>query len=82
MDGFLLIQNIYIFFAQFIIEQKKVSDSIDIALKKVHGQRITASQVMSNTQILQNPKSLKIKLTCFWDKFQVLLLTGKNSCVN
>ena len=27
----------YLFFAQFIIEQKKVSDSINIALKKVHG---------------------------------------------
>ena len=27
-------------FAQFIIEQKKVSDSINIALKKVHGQSL------------------------------------------
>ena len=44
----------YLFFAQFIIEQKKVSDSIDIALKKVHVQSVTASQVRSNTQILQN----------------------------
>ena len=44
----------YLFFAQFIIEQKKVSDSINIALKKVHGQSFTASQVRSNTQILQN----------------------------
>ena len=34
MDGFLLIQDIF-FFAQFIIEQKKVSDSINIALEKV-----------------------------------------------
>ena len=44
----------YLFLAQFIIEQKKVSDSINIALKKVHGQSVTASQVRSNTQILQN----------------------------
>ena len=32
----------YLFYAQFIIEQKKVSDSINIALKKVHGQSIRA----------------------------------------
>ena len=44
----------YLFFAQFIIEQTKVSNSINIALKKVHGQSFTASQVRSNTQILQN----------------------------
>ena len=44
----------YLFFAQFIIEQKKVSDSINIALKKVHGHALTASQVKSNTEILQN----------------------------
>ena len=44
----------YLFFAQFITEQKKVTDSINIALKKVHGQSVTESQVRSNTQILQN----------------------------
>ena len=44
----------YLFFSQFIIEQKKVSDSINIALKKVHCQSFTASQVRSNTQILLN----------------------------
>ena len=44
----------YLFFAQFIIEQKKVSDNINIALKNVHGQNVTASQVRTNTQILQN----------------------------
>ena len=45
----------YLFFAQFIIEQKKVSDSINIALKKMHGQPLTASQIRSNNmQILQN----------------------------
>ena len=44
----------YLFFAQFIIEQKKVSESISIALKQLHGQSVTASQVKSNTQILQN----------------------------
>ena len=44
----------YLFFAKFIIEQKKVSDSINNALKKVHGELVTASQVRSNTQVLQN----------------------------
>ena len=45
----------YLFFAQFIIEQKKVSDSINIALKKMHGQPLTASQIRSNNmQNLQN----------------------------
>ena len=34
----------YLFFAQFIIEQKKVSDSINIALKKVRGRPVTASR--------------------------------------
>lgn len=34
----------YLFFPQFIIEQKKVSDSINIALTKVYGQSLTASQ--------------------------------------
>ena len=27
----------YLFFAQFIIKEKKVSDNINMALKKVHG---------------------------------------------
>ena len=31
-----------IFFAQFIIEQKKISDGINIALKKVYSQFVTA----------------------------------------
>ena len=45
----------YLFFAQFIIEQKKVSDSINIALKKIHGQPLTASQIRSiDAQNLQN----------------------------
>ena len=35
----------YLFFAQYITEQKKVQDSINIALKKVSGQPLTASQV-------------------------------------
>ena len=35
----------YLFFAQFIIEQKKISEQINIALKKVCGQRVTASQL-------------------------------------
>ena len=44
----------YLFFAQFIIEQKKVSDSINIALKKVHDQPVTASHIRSSVQTLQN----------------------------
>ena len=44
----------YLFFAQFIIEQKKVSDCINIALKKIHGQSLTASQIRGNAQSLQN----------------------------
>ena len=44
----------YLFFAQFIMEQKKFSDSINIALKKIHGQSVTASQVKSNSQAFQN----------------------------
>ena len=37
----------YLFFARFVIEQKKVADSINIALKKVQGQPVTASQIKS-----------------------------------
>lgn len=44
----------YLFFAQFILEQKKVSDSINIALSKLHGQSLTASVLRSNAQRLQN----------------------------
>ena len=44
----------YLFFAQFVIERKKVSDSINIALKKVHGQSVTASQLRANPQSLVN----------------------------
>ena len=44
----------YLFFAQFIMEQKKICDSVNIALKKIHGQSTTASQVKSNTQDFQN----------------------------
>ena len=45
----------YLFFAQFIIEQKKVSDSINIALEKIHGQPLTTSQIRSiDAQNLQN----------------------------
>ena len=41
-------QTLNTFFAQFIIEQKKVSDSTNIALKKVHGLSVTASQLRAN----------------------------------
>ena len=37
----------YLFFAQYVTEQKKVQDSISIALKKVHGHSLTAGEVRS-----------------------------------
>ena len=43
----------YLFFAQFIMEQKKVSDSINIALKKIQGQPVTASQIKSDVNKLK-----------------------------
>ena len=52
MAALQLTQNI-LFFAHFN-EQKKVSDSINIAFKNVHAQFVTASQIRSNVQILQN----------------------------
>ena len=44
----------YLFFAQFIIEQKIVSDSINIALSELHGQSLTVSDLRSNVQKLKN----------------------------
>ena len=44
----------YLFFAQFIIEQKKVSDSISIAMKKVTAQPMTASSIRTDKQRLTN----------------------------
>jgi len=43
-----------IFFAQLIIAQKKVSDSINIALKKIHGETVTASKLRANLYRLVN----------------------------
>ncbi|XP_028414140.1 uncharacterized protein LOC114537203 [Dendronephthya gigantea] len=43
----------YLFFAQFITEQKKVSDSINIAMKKIQGQPVTASEIKSNVNKLK-----------------------------
>ena len=44
----------YLFFAQFVLEQKKVADSINIALKKIQGQPITASHIKSDVSKLKN----------------------------
>ena len=44
----------YLFFAQFVIEQKKVSDSINIALKKIQGHPLTASQIKSDINKLKS----------------------------
>ena len=43
----------YLFSAQFVLEQKKVADSINIALKKLHGQYVTASQIKSDINKLK-----------------------------
>ena len=42
------------FFAQFVTEQKKVSDSINIALKKIQGHPLTASQIKSDVNKLKS----------------------------
>ena len=44
----------YLFFAQFIIEQKKVSDSISVAMKKICSHQITAASIRTEKQSLQN----------------------------
>ena len=44
----------YLFFAQLVIKQRRISDSINIALKKVRGQPVTASQLKSNPHMLRN----------------------------
>ena len=44
----------YLFFAQFVLEHKKVADSINIALKKIQGQLITASQIKSDVDKLKS----------------------------
>ena len=41
-------------FGQFIIEQKKVSDDINNAIKKIHGEPLTASSIRSDKESLQN----------------------------
>ena len=44
----------YLFFAQFVLEQKKVADSINIALRKIQGQPVTASQIKSDVNKLKS----------------------------
>ena len=44
----------HLFFAQFIIEQKKISDGINVALTKVRRQSHTASNLRFSVQSLQN----------------------------
>ena len=65
----------YLFFAQFITEQKKVSDSINIALKKIHGQPVTASEIKSDVN--------KLKGLICQDQAYLFLreIPGKNSCM-
>ena len=42
----------YLFFAQFIKEQEKESDSINIAVTKVHGLSLTSSNLRSSVESL------------------------------
>ena len=44
----------YLFFAQFIIERKKVSDSISVAMKKICGEQMTAGSIRTDKQCLLN----------------------------
>ena len=55
----------YLFFAQFVMEQKKVSVGNITALKKVHGQGITASQVESDVNQLEGCQDQTYLLTNF-----------------
>ena len=45
----------YLSFAHFIIEHKKISDSIIIALTKVHGQSLTASNLKFTKSCVSRP---------------------------
>ena len=48
-------QEYLFFFSQYVTEEKKVQDSISIALKKVHGHSLTAGEVRSmDSSIFQN----------------------------
>ena len=65
----------YLLFAQFIAEHKKVSDSINIALKKIQVQRVTALQIKSDVN--------KLKGLICQDQAYLFLreIPGKNSCM-
>ena len=67
----------HLFFAQFIIEQKKISDGINVALTKVRRQSHTAFKV----QCAKFTKSWKTRLLCFRGRYQVYLHTGKSLCM-
>ena len=71
----------YLFFLQFTIEQKKESDSINIALKKVHGQLVTASHIRSRVCKPYRILFVKIRHVYFCDKFLVPHLVGNNLCM-
>ena len=66
----------HLFFAQFIIEQKKISDGINVALTKVRRQSHTASNLrfsVQSLQILEDQASLFPRqipsLPPYWQKF-------------
>ena len=55
----------YLLFAQFVLEQKKVADSINIALKKIQGQPITATQIKSDVDKLKSMVCQKSSILIF-----------------
>ena len=44
----------YLFFVQYVIEQKKMADSISVALRKIQGEGMTAGSLRSGMQHLDN----------------------------
>ena len=70
----------YLIFAQFIIERKKVFESINVAAKKVHYQSVTAFQLRANPRRLTNLICQDQGNIYFWGKYQEHQHSGKNSC--
>ena len=76
-SGRFAINHEYIFFAQFITEQKKVQDSISIALKKVPGVCLTARQVRELNTSTINHLIAADQAYYFMKTYQDLLHIGK-----
>ena len=59
----------YLFFVQCVSEQKNVLNSINVALKKVSGQRLTASQVRNMNSNTMNYLIFSDQAHCFMKNF-------------